>query len=148
MTADWHLPDPDLQPEFYADTATKRLLAWIIDTVIVAVFCILVLPFTAFTGLFFFPFLFAFVGFCYRIVTIARSSATWGMRLLAIEFRNSDGSLFDLSKSIIHTTGTALSFSIPILQLGSIILMLTSARGQGLTDHAIGSVVLNRRARA
>ncbi len=47
------LPDPDFQPEFYADVPGKRLLAFFIDTIIIIGLCVLVLPFTAFTGLFF-----------------------------------------------------------------------------------------------
>ncbi|MEQ9675153.1 MAG: RDD family protein, partial [Roseovarius indicus] len=49
----WHIPDPVTQPEFYADVPVKRLIAWVVDTIIVAVICLLILPFTAFTGIFF-----------------------------------------------------------------------------------------------
>jgi uncharacterized RDD family membrane protein YckC len=103
-------------------------------------------PFTAFTGLFFFPVLMAVVGFAYRVVTIARGSATWGMRLMAIEFRGSDGQRFDLGLAFAHTLGLTISFALPILQVISIVLMLTGARGQGLSDLVLGSVAVNRRA--
>ena len=86
-TYSWHIPDPETQPEFYADVPTKRLLAWVIDTVIVLVICLMITPFTAFIALAFFPLLMLMVGYVYRIVTIARNSATWGMRVVAIEFR-------------------------------------------------------------
>ncbi|MCP4824270.1 MAG: RDD family protein, partial [Shimia sp.] len=86
------LPDPDTQSEFYEDVTFKRLLAWLIDTGLIFVFCVLVLPFTAFTGIFFFGALLFVFGFAYRVVTIATGSATWGMRLISIELRQSHGS--------------------------------------------------------
>ena len=143
----WHIPDPQTQPDFYADVPAKRLLAWGVDTVVVLVICLLVLPFTAFTGLFFFPLLFLSVSFVYRVVTIARSSATWGMRLTAIEFRTQSGDRFDLSLAFLHTLGYSLSWAVAILQLISVVLMLTTLRGQGLSDHVLGTVAINRRAR-
>lgn len=48
------LPDPERQPDFYKDVPLKRLLAWCIDAVITGLACIIILPFTAFTGIFFF----------------------------------------------------------------------------------------------
>ena len=71
------LPDPDFQPEFYADVPGKRLLAFFIDTIIIIGLCVLVLPFTAFTGLFFFPLLYLVLGFAYRVVTLANSAPHW-----------------------------------------------------------------------
>lgn len=144
----WHLPDPVTQPEFYSDVPAKRLLAWVVDTVLIVLICLLIVPFTAFTGLFFFPFLLLIVGFAYRVVTIARGSATWGMRLVSLEFRKLDGQRFDLSMALLHTLGLTVSFGFPILQVISIVLMLTTERGQGLSDHVLGTVALNRRATA
>lgn len=141
-----HLPDPRTQPEFYADVPMKRLVAWLVDTVLIALICLLIVPFTAFTGLFFFPLLMLVVGFAYRVVTIANRSATWGMRLMAIEFRTAQGERLGLGLATAHTLGTSLSFAMPLLQVVSVILMLTTARGQGLTDHLLGSVALNRAA--
>ncbi len=148
-TSPWRLsahPDPDIAPEFYADVPVKRLLAWVVDVLIVAVLCVLILPFTAFTGLFFFPGLMLVVGYIYRIATMTGRSATWGMRLMALEFRDSAGRRFDLGTAFLHVTGYTISIAFPLLQLVSIVLMLTTARKQGLTDMIIGSAALNRRA--
>ena len=144
---DWHTPDPRTQHEFYADVPTKRLVAWVVDTILVIVICLLILPFTAFTGLLFFPVLVLLVGFAYRVVTIANGSATWGMRLMAIEFRRLDGARFDLPLAFLHTLGFTISVALPLLQLISVVLMLTTERCQGLSDHVLGTVALNRRAR-
>ena len=141
------LPDPHLQPEFYADVPTKRLLAFVVDTLVIVAMCLLVLPFTAFTGVFFFPFLMLVVGFAYRVATIANRSATWGMRLMAIEFRTHEGRTFDLGTAFLHTLGFTVSMGVFVAQALSVVLMLTSERGQGLTDMVLGSVALNRQAR-
>ncbi|TNF63904.1 MAG: RDD family protein [Rhodobacteraceae bacterium] len=140
------LPDPFHQPQFYDAVPTKRLLAWIVDMIVIVLLCLAILPFTAFTGIFFFPFLLLTVGFAYRVVTLATGSATWGMRLFSIEFRTARGERFDLGTAAAHTFGYSLSVAMPILQVISIVLMLTTARGQGLTDHVLGSVAINRRA--
>jgi len=142
----WHIPDPATQPEFYADVATKRLIAWVIDTVLVALICLLIVPFTAFTGLFFFPLLMLTVGFAYRVVTLARGSATWGMRLVAIEFRTLSGQRFDLPFAFLHTLGFTLSCIFVVVQVASVVFMLTTPRAQGVSDHILGTVALNRRA--
>lgn len=142
----WHIPDPVTQPEFYADVPTKRLIAWVVDTIVIIGICLLILPFTAFTGIFFFPLLVLTVSFIYRVATIANGSATWGMRLTAIEFRTMQGDRFDLSMAVLHTLGYSISWAFAILQVASVILMLTSLRGQGLSDHLLGTVAINRRA--
>lgn len=142
------LPDPDVQAEFYQDVTFKRFLAWFIDTAAVFVLCVLVLPFTAFTGIFFFGGLMFVFGFAYRVVTLATGSATIGMRLMSIEFRQADGTRFDLSAAFLHTLGFTISVMFPILQVISVVLMITTDRKQGLTDHVMGSVAINRAARA
>ena len=140
------IPDPDTQPDFYKDVPLKRLLAWGVDTLITVLACIIILPFTAFTGIFFFPLLFLAVGFAYRSVTIANYSATFGMQLFAIELRNADGNPMDAGGAIAHTIGYTLSWSLPVLQLISIVMMASTYRGQGLSDHVLNTVMINKRA--
>ena len=143
-----HLADPLTQPQFYRDVAGKRLLAWIVDTIVVALASLLIVPFTAFIALFFFFALMAVVGFIYRVITLATGSATWGMRLMAIEIRAADGARLDLGQAFLHTLGYTVSWAVTPLQLISIVLMATSNRGQGLTDMVLGTAALNRRAQA
>jgi len=144
----WHIPDPERQPDFYADVAAKRLVAFVVDTGLILAVALILTPFTAFTAVFFFPFFLAIVGFAYRVITLTRGSATWGMRLMAIEFRTLQGERLDLQTATLHTLGLTVSFMIPVIQVVSVVLMLTGARGQGLTDLALGTVALNRRASA
>ncbi len=140
------LPDPDYHAEFYRDVPMKRLIAWFIDTVLIALVVLLIVPFTAFVALFFLPMVFLAVSFMYRWVTLTSGSATWGMRLMAIEFRRHDAARFDALTAFLHTLGFTVSISMVIPQLISIALMVTGARAQGLSDMALGTVALNRAA--
>lgn len=144
--AHWGLPDPEIKPEFYADVATKRFLAWIVDTILIALLCLIIIPFTAFTAIFFLPLLYLLVGFVYRTLSLANRSATPGMRLMAVEIRSHDGRKLDLPMAALHTLGYTVSVSMVLPQIVSMVLMLTSARGQGLTDMILCTAALNRAA--
>jgi len=144
----WGLPDPDTQPEFYDDVPVKRFIAWLVDALIIFLTALLISVLTIGIGFFFFGFLVIAVAFTYRTVTLANRSATLGMRLAAIEMRNHRGERFDLATAALHTLGYQVSMSMVVPQIISIVLMLTSARAQGLTDHALGTVALNMAARA
>ena len=139
-------PDPDMQPQFYEGVPSKRLLAWIVDTILVGCLTLLTIPFTFFISLFFLPLVFFMLSFAYRVVTLSRGSATWGMRMMAIELRDNNDAPFGLSQAFLHTLGYTLSIMFAPLQLISVVLMLSSERRQGLTDHLMGTVALNRRA--
>ncbi|MFZ7090633.1 RDD family protein [Primorskyibacter sp. 2E233] len=141
-----HLPDPQRQYAFYEGVTVKRGLAWVIDFIIVAAMMVPILIFTVFVAAFFLPLLFAIVSFIYRVLTIGSGSATWGMRMMAIEFRNAQGHRFDLSQAFLHTLGYTISLSVFPLQIISVVMMFMTERGQGLTDMVMGTVALNRRA--
>ncbi|MDZ4134056.1 MAG: RDD family protein [Paracoccaceae bacterium] len=141
------LPDPIRHAEFYDGVATKRGLAWVVDLILTFLICLLILPFTAFTALFFWPLLFFAVNTAYRIVSLTRSSATPGMRLMAIEFRRPDGAPFDLATATEHTLAFLLSWGMVLPQVVSGVMMLLGARAQGLTDLFLGTVAINRPAR-
>lgn len=144
----WGLPDPDSQAEFYADIPTKRAIAWLLDTVAITLITALVVLFTVGIGLFFIGFMFLVVGITYRVVTIATRSATPGMRLVAIELRSHRGERLGFGPAVLHTLGYTLSMSFVFPQLISIVLMLTGARAQGLTDMVMGTAAINRNAAA
>ncbi|MHA6347029.1 RDD family protein [Roseivivax sp. CAU 1761] len=145
-TLSGQLPDPALQPEFYDGVTLKRAVAWVVDVVLVLLMVVPVVVLTAFVGLFFLPMLMLGVGFVYRWVTIANSSATWGMRLMAIELRDAHGRRLDAGTAFLHTAGYAFAISTAIVQLGSALLMCATERGQGLSDLMLGTVMVNRRA--
>jgi uncharacterized RDD family membrane protein YckC len=140
----WGLPDPHSQSGFYETVPTKRLIAFVIDLVVVVVLAALVVPLTAFTGIFFFPLLVAVINFAYRIVTLSRASATLGMRMMGIEFRTSKGEHFDLGMAFLHTALFTVWSSMGLPQVVSVVLMLTTARKQGLSDLILGTAAINR----
>ena len=140
------LPDPDLAPEFYADTVTKRGLAWVVDLVLIGILVAVALPFTLFSGLFFLPLLWGGISFLYRWGALSAWSATPGMRLMAIEFRDRDGARLDQMTSFLHVGGYFVSMALFPMQLVSIALMMVSGRRQGLTDHVLGTAAINRAA--
>jgi len=140
-----HLPDPHTQPQFYDSVPTKRLFAWVIDVIIVFAFCLLIGLLTVTLAFWVFPLLLLVVSFAYRVITITNRSATWGMRLMNIEFRRADGTRFDFNTAVLHTLGFAVSFSIFFLQLISVVFMAAYERGQGLSDMVLGTTAINRR---
>jgi uncharacterized RDD family membrane protein YckC len=129
----------------YDGVPLRRGLAWLIDMVIIGVLSALILPFTAFTGIFFFPFLMLVVGFLYRWGSIAAASATWGMAVTGIRLRDSHAQDLGAGLAFAHTLGYSLSVAIAPLQLISVVLMLVTARGQGLTDLLLGTEAVNAR---
>ncbi|MFT4962702.1 MAG: putative RDD family membrane protein YckC [Paracoccaceae bacterium] len=139
------LPDPDRQPQFYDGVTSKRLVAWIIDMILIIGVCVLIGIMTVFVGFFFFPLLVLVIGFFYRVATLTSASATWGMRFTGIEFRSQDGALFDGQMAVMHTAGYTISMALFPLQLISVILILTCRRGQGLSDSFLGTVAINKR---
>jgi len=141
------LPDPHTQSAFYADVPVKRLLAYIFDVVVVFCFAFGFSLLTFGLGFFVFFGLAAIIGFFYRVMTLASGSATWGMRFMSIELRTAQGDRFDLGHAVLHTAGTLISFAVAPLQLISVVLMLVTPKRQGLTDHVLGTVAINRTAR-
>jgi uncharacterized RDD family membrane protein YckC len=119
----------------------------VIDVIIVFTISFFISVFTL--GLLFllFGFLSLAIGFIYRTVTLANGSATLGMRMMGIEIRRASGERLDLASAALHTIGYQLSMAFILVQIGSIVLMLTSARAQGLSDHILGTAAINRPAR-
>jgi len=143
-----NLPDPERQAAFYADVPFKRLMAFFLDLGVILLLSLGVAIATFGLALFVLAGVFALVGFFYRVLTLASGSATWGMAFVGIELRRHDGGRLTLADAILHTGAFYVSFGVFPVQLLSVVLMLTTARGQGLTDLLFGTVALNRRSRA
>lgn len=139
-------PDPVLNADFYADVTFKRFIAWLIDAVIITLITALIVPFTAFTALFFLPALWIVVGFVYRVITLSGGSATLGMRIMAIRFYTWDGRGFGLGEAFLHTLIYSLAMSFVLPQVVSVGLMILTDKGQSLGDLLLGSVAINRAA--
>ena len=140
------LPDPDLHPQFYDDVMVKRLIAWVIDSVLVWGLWVVLSILSLGILVALLPF-FAVLDFVYRTATLSRRSATWGMRVAGIEVRDRLGEPLDGGQALAHTAGymTSMLLFFPV-QVASIVLMAVSERGQSLTDFVLGTAVVNRRA--
>lgn len=143
---DWGLPDPINNREFYSDVPTKRLLAFIVDSILIGLITVVLIPLTAFTALFFLGALVFVVALIYRSVSLANRSATPGMRLMGIEFRTHLGEGLTGGLAFVHTLLFLMSLAFVFPQVISVILMLTGQRRQGLSDHFLGTAVINRSA--
>ncbi|MGR3468667.1 MAG: RDD family protein [Shimia sp.] len=141
------LPDPETQRDFYSDVPVKRLLAWVVDVLVIFAFSVLVSLLTLGIGFFLFVGVFMLTSFIYRVLTLAGGSSTWGMRLFGVEIRTHRGERLDTLTAFLHTALYSLSFGVVIVQLASAVMMVMTPRGQGLGDMLLGTVALNRRAR-
>ncbi|MEL7343616.1 MAG: RDD family protein [Pseudomonadota bacterium] len=133
--------------EIHDDTPSKRLFAWVVDSVLIAILTAVAIPLTLFIGALFAPLLYAMLSFVYRWVTLSLGSATLGMRLFAVSIRNVDGSPLDPTTAFLHTLGYFVSFVMFPLQLISIACMLVTPRKQGLSDQVLGTAAFNNAAR-
>ena len=138
------LPDPDTQAGFYEGVALKRLLAWVVDTVLIALATIVVATLPLFIGWFFLPLIFLVLSIIYRAGTISASSATPGMRLFNVELRNNQGMPLSNGEAIVHTLGYLVSTAFFLPQVISILLIMLSPRGQALHDYITGTALINK----
>lgn len=144
MSAYPSFADPFTPMARFEGVLARRVLAWIFDTVIVAIVVALIVPFTGFLALFFLGALYLAVNLIYRWIGLARHSATPGMRLAGVELRDMRGGRIDGATALAHTLGYALSVAFVLPQVISVVLMAFSKRGQGLTDHVLNTVMINR----
>lgn len=143
----WNLPDPVSQAGFYDGVAGKRLIAFFVDSLIICLITAVLIPLTAFIALIFFGFFALIISILYRTISLASGSATPGMRLMGIELRTHKGERFSRNMALVHTLFFHASLAAGLPQLISVVLMATGARGQGLSDHVLGTVAINRTAK-
>jgi uncharacterized RDD family membrane protein YckC len=152
-----HVYDPDIHPELFDGVPARRVLAFIIDLVILAIPLILV-------WLFFFAIgivtlglgfgLFALMpvitliwaAFYYGTTLGGPRSATIGMRALDIEMRTADGGASYFVLAVIHAGLFWVSTSV----LTPLILLVCffNKRGRLMHDFLVGTVVVNSPGRA
>lgn len=136
-------PDPEKHPEFYEDVGIKRLMAWFIDNIIIGLLVAVIGLLTLTLAFWIWPIAYLVVGFCYRVITLATGSATWGMRIVGMEFRNRRGDRFNSGDALVHTLGYTVALTFFITQVVNVILIATTAKGQALHDYIVGSVAIN-----
>ena len=142
------LPDPALDPQFYEGIPEKRALAWLLDSVIVAVLAVLAaMAFGVATlGLGFLasPLIFLVTGFVYRVILLRLSSATLGMRAFGIEIRSADGGRLSNETALLHTILYSVIFASIVGQIMSCAAVLLTPRHQTLGDFICGTSAVNK----
>ncbi|MBP7242219.1 MAG: RDD family protein [Amaricoccus sp.] len=142
------LPDPDRDRQFYAGVLRRRFAAWIVDVVIILaigvplafLFGLVTLGF----GFAAFPLILSSVAIVYRAATLASASATWGMRLMGVEFRRHDGSRLDGGTALMQTLVYAFCVAVVPLAFVSVLMMAFTRYGQGLPDLILRTAMINR----
>ena len=141
--------DPDRQPDLFEGTLSKRIVAFIIDAVLIVALLIpagllvLILGFvTLGIGWLLFPPLFAIVALIYIGLTLGgRGSATPGMWLVGVEVRTWSGQKVFPLLAVMHAL--LFWFSIGLLTPLVLLVGLFTRRRQLLHDLLLGVVALN-----
>ena len=138
------LPDPQTHPELYQDLITKRLLAWMVDALIIIGLVAVAVLATVLVALFFLPVVALAVSIGYRWVMLARYGATLGMMLVGVRLRHLDGREPDPVIAFWHAAIFSLGMFFVVPQVVSVALMFTTAYRQGLNDVILGTTLVNR----
>lgn len=126
---------------------TRRVIAYVFDLIFIALFGWMLFCAAAFLSLFtlgLLHFLFAFVALApmlYATLTIAgRHGATWGMRIMAIGYRDEAGSLPSLAQAF----AVSFLFYFTFWATGGLVLIvaLLSSRHRTLHDILVGLVMV------
>ena len=152
-----HAFDPIAQPELFEGVRMRRILAFIIDVLIIAVPLIFLGMFIlvfGFVTLGFGWFLFALMGpvsviwalFYYGLTFGSAASATVGMRVVDLEMRTWYGGPAYFLLGAVHAVAywLTVSFLTPFILL----VALFNGRKRLLHDMLVGTIVINNAARA
>jgi uncharacterized RDD family membrane protein YckC len=145
--------DPERAPELYDGILTKRVIAFVVDAVVIGIIMLAIMAAIFLLGivtlglgwllyaLVFGPF-FALVVLVYVATTLGGpASATPGMQVTGIELRTLDGRRMFPVLAILHAIGFWLSVS--FLTPLSLLVGLFTRRRQLLHDLVLGTVALN-----
>jgi uncharacterized RDD family membrane protein YckC len=141
--------DPDTQPELFEGVLSKRIVAFVVDAVLIvallipAALVVFVLGvITLGIGWLLYPVLFILVALGYVGLTLGGpASATPGMRLAGLEMRTWSGAPMFTLLAIIHAL--LFWFSVSILTPLILLVGLFTSRRQLLHDLLLGTVVVN-----
>lgn len=146
---DRYIYHADTQPELFDAVLSRRIIAFVIDAIIIvmlmipAILIVTVLGFLTFgLGWILFAPLFAIVGLGYVALTLGGPrSATVGMRTVGIEMRTWNGAFIFPLLAMMHAL--IFWFSIGLLTPLILLVGLFTSRKQLLHDLLLGVVVLN-----
>lgn len=143
-------PDPYTDARLYAGVRTRRVMAFLLDIVIVAIltFAVGVLVFflgivTLGLGWLLYGILWPAVALLYSAFSLGgRHSATVGMRSFGLEMRQLDGSPMNPVMGVLHSV--LFYASVTLLTPFIVVVALISDRKRLLQDIVLGTVVINR----
>lgn len=145
------LPDPEIDPQFYAGVPARRVVAFVVDLVVILVIDAALLVLFAAIGVFTFGIGWVMAlpallvsGFLYRWLMLSAGSATVGMYLAGIEIRGPDGNRLTGGRAFVHTAAFHVSLLSVVLMLISFGTVLVTPRGQTLHDLLAGTAAINR----
>lgn len=144
--------DPDTHPDLFADVLSKRIVAFLVDALIIvalmipAALVVLVLGFvTLGIGWMLYPPLFAIVALGYVAFTLGGpASATIGMRIGGLEMRTWNGAPVFALLAVMHAL--LFWFSMGVLTPLILLVGIFTRRRQLLHDLVLGTVVVNSEA--
>ncbi len=142
-------PDPRARPGYYTGVARKRVLAYLVDVMVIAVLIgllwVLFMALTALSLGLLAPVLwpiFTVVPLAYHVLLIGgERSATYGMRLFKIEVRAWDGRRPGYSQAALMTIVFYLSVALTSWLI--LLVALFDKRRRTLHDHLCGTIVIN-----
>lgn len=145
------LPSPAEAPQFYEGVRLRRLFAFFVDCLVIAVLMGGVAILGVIVGLLSFGIGFAFivpafavVGIVYRTTMVMERGATLGMLLMGIELRTATGGALTPLQAFTHAAAfTAMSYLPPVI-LCSLIWSLMNPKGLLLHDLFAGTAMINR----
>jgi uncharacterized RDD family membrane protein YckC len=148
-----HAYDPVTQPQLFGGVIGKRILAFIVDAIIIlvltalAALAVLVLGvITLGLGWLLFPIVFPLVGLGYNAVTIGGpNSATVGQRMMGLEMRMWFGGKVTPLIAAFHALLFWVSLYTLVLWLINVLWPFFDQRKRCLHDILAGVVLINRR---
>ena len=148
--SDRYVFNPDSQPELFDGVLSRRIVAFVIDAILIfllmipAALLVFILGLLTFTIAWWilFPPLFAIVALGYVGLTLGGpGSATIGMRMSGIEMRTWNGATVFMLLAVMHAL--IFWFSVGLLTPLILLVGLFTARRQLLHDLLLGVVVVN-----
>jgi uncharacterized RDD family membrane protein YckC len=144
--------DPLARPELFDGVLPRRLLAFLVDAVLIGLLTIPLAVLNVFLGIltlglswFLFPVFIPLVALGYNALTMGGpASATPGMRLFGLEMRIWDGQRMYVLLAALHAV--VFWFSIYLLTPLVLLVGLFSERRQLLHDLLLGTVLVDRKA--
>ena len=145
------IPDPERDHQFYDGVAMRRLIAFILDSLIILILWFIVLVIGALIAVISMgvgtPLMFialAGTGLFYRWMMLWHRSATLGMMAVGIEVRDQHGEKCNETVAFLHSLAfIATLYLLPLAIIGWI-LMASSPHGRAMHDMMVKTVVINR----